>query len=332
MNDYRFIFPYLRAFLGFIVAIVLFLHIQTSLAGLTIKLFEDFTTKGTCSCDNCIMDKMEDDKWFFVRYNRNVQLILNKKNSVLRQDVLKWWKGLQYASSRIIQKKDALSNYKAVIEKLFSLFPDKEHYSDASPDRCRTCAVVGNSGSLNGSYSGPLIDFHDFVIRINKGPTKGYEKHVGSKTTHRFIYPESAVDIDSSIHLVFCPFKILDMNWLISAFTTKHIKYTYMKVRPTIKANKNKVMILHPAFIKYVYDSWLQKHGRYPSTGFLTLIFALHICDKVSVFGFGPTSDGYWHHYFDRSLTDFRRGNHGGDFENKTTHHLHLRNKIIMYK
>jgi len=41
------------------------------------------------------------------------------------------------------------------------------------------------------------------------------------------------------------------------------------------------VMILHPGFLKYIQERWLQKHGRYPSTGFITLIFALHICDQV---------------------------------------------------
>ncbi|KAL0166904.1 hypothetical protein M9458_038748, partial [Cirrhinus mrigala] len=58
---------------------------------------------------------------------------------------------------------------------------------------------------------------------INKGPTEGYEKNVGSKTTHRILYPESAVDVDNSTHLVLLPFKIKDMRWLISVFTTKHI-------------------------------------------------------------------------------------------------------------
>jgi len=28
---------------------------------------------------------------------------------------------------------------------------------------------------------------------MNKAPTKGYEKDVGSKTTHRLLYPESAL-------------------------------------------------------------------------------------------------------------------------------------------
>lgn len=41
------------------------------------------------------------------------------------------------------------------------------------------------------------------------------------------------------------------------------------------------ILIYHPAFIKYVLDSWLQGHGRYPSTGILSVIFSLHICDEV---------------------------------------------------
>ncbi|XP_042600669.1 CMP-N-acetylneuraminate-beta-galactosamide-alpha-2,3-sialyltransferase 2-like isoform X2 [Cyprinus carpio] len=223
-------------------------------------------------------------------------------------------------------------NYTEVVDQMFSLFPDKEHYSDAGPDRCRTCAVVGNSANLLGSHYGSLIDFHDIVIRINKGPTKGYERDVGSKTTHRILYPESAVDLDNSTHLVLFPFKIRDMQWLISTFTTRHITRTYTRVKPSIKADENKVMVLHPGFIKYVYEKWLLKHGRYPSTGFITIIFALHICDQVNVFGFGASSTGTWHHYFDKTRTHYKGGPHGGDFENKTMHQLQQRNKISIYK
>ncbi|KTG11724.1 hypothetical protein cypCar_00026912, partial [Cyprinus carpio] len=122
-------------------------------------------------------------------------------------------------------------NYAEVVDQVFSLFPDKEHYSDTGSDRCRTCAVVGNSGNLLGSNYGPLIDFHDFVIR------------------------------------------------------------TYVQVPSTIKADKDKVMILHPEFIRYVYDNWAERHGRYPSTGFLTLIFALHICDETEKIVTGLVND-----------------------------------------
>lgn len=41
------------------------------------------------------------------------------------------------------------------------------------------------------------------------------------------------------------------------------------------------VMIYNPAFFKYVHEAWLDGHGRYPSTGFLSLLLAVHICDEV---------------------------------------------------
>lgn len=70
-----------------------------------------------------------------------------------------------YQTLQGLQKFKIESNYAEVVDKLFSLFPDKEHYYDAGPERCRICAVVGNSGNLKGSHYGRLIDLHDFVIR-----------------------------------------------------------------------------------------------------------------------------------------------------------------------
>lgn len=51
--------------------------------------------------------------------------------------------------------------------------------------------------------------------------------------------------------------------------------------RPLTVSSLPQILIYHPAFIKYVFDSWLQGHGRYPSTGILSVIFSLHICDEV---------------------------------------------------
>jgi len=45
------------------------------------------------------------------------------------------------------------------------------------------------------------------------------------------------------------------------------------------------VLVLSPAFLKYVHDSWTQRRGRYPSTGFTALLFALHACQRVSAAG-----------------------------------------------
>ncbi|RXN05223.1 CMP-N-acetylneuraminate-beta-galactosamide-alpha-2,3-sialyltransferase 1-like protein [Labeo rohita] len=303
--------------------ILLLLYLQNSLLVFTYRSYGSVSERSTCACSICVADR-ENSNWFSERYNPDIPILLNSTNSVLNANVSRWWEELQYSQNA--------GNFTEVANQLFPLFPNKEHYSDAGPDRCRTCAVVGNSGNLLGSRYGPLIDYHDFVMRINKGPIEGYEKDVGSKTTHRIMYPESAIDLDNSTHLVLLPFKILDMQWLISAFTTENITETYMKVPSTVNANKDKVMIIHPEFIRYVYDNWAEGHGRYPSTGFLTLIFALHICDEVNVFGFGATSDGFWHHYFEEIFTSYEYGVHGGKFENETIIRLQQENKILIHR
>lgn len=40
------------------------------------------------------------------------------------------------------------------------------------------------------------------------------------RTTHHFMYPESAVDLGPGVHLVLVPFKPLDLQWVASAFST----------------------------------------------------------------------------------------------------------------
>ncbi|XP_060771371.1 CMP-N-acetylneuraminate-beta-galactosamide-alpha-2,3-sialyltransferase 1-like [Neoarius graeffei] len=285
--------------------------------------FVDFGEPKMCACMSCVKEPQQ-DPWFMERYDGRVPIFMNRTNSKLSELTLNWWMHLQ--SSQTV----GLSE---VVEPLFSLFHDKEHYNDPSPDRCRTCAVVGNSANLKQSHYGAIIDAHDFVFRMNRGSTAGYERDVGTKITHRAIYPESAMDLENSTHLVLLPFKVLDLQWLISVFTTKNITRTYTAVKPTIKANKDKVMIINPEFMKYVYETWLKKQGKYPSTGFMMLMLALHICDQVSVFGFGADSDGRWYHYFDHwHQRLMNAGVHRGGVEYELILKLEQKERIKMYK
>lgn len=53
--------------------------------------------------------------------------------------------------------------------------------------RWGSCALVGNSGALLRARHGRAIDAADVVVRLNQAPTRGYEAHVGRKTTARLL-------------------------------------------------------------------------------------------------------------------------------------------------
>ncbi|XP_029976974.1 CMP-N-acetylneuraminate-beta-galactosamide-alpha-2,3-sialyltransferase 2-like [Salarias fasciatus] len=216
-------------------------------------------------------------------------------------------------------------HYNSILDKLFEVIPPTPGVVRPSPRRCRTCAVVGNSGNLIGSHYGSLIDGHDIVIRMNKGPTEGFEADVGNKTTHRVMYPHSAVKLDNSSRLVFFAYKINDLMWLQKQFDPK------AKSTDRI-ANKDLVMILNPAFIRYVHEAWLQKKGHYPSTGFITIALSLQICDEVSIFGFGADKRGSWNHYFEKiKKKRFKTGQHAGNQEHTVIEKLHSKEKIQVF-
>ncbi|XP_062265943.1 CMP-N-acetylneuraminate-beta-galactosamide-alpha-2,3-sialyltransferase 1 isoform X2 [Platichthys flesus] len=218
--------------------------------------------KRPCSCRHCLTE-LDDDPWFADHLNRSIHPLMTRENSVLSEETYKWWQSLQSVKQR--------ANFSEVVEELFQVIPDEVLYMDASPMRCRTCAVVGNSGNLIGSDYGDLIDSSKFVFR------------------------------------------------------------TYQSVPARIKANRDKVVIYNPTFFKYVYDNWLEGHGRYPSTGFLSLLLALHICDEVSVFGFGADQSGSWHHYWEDNHMK-HTGVHDGDYEHNLTSLLVENHKIKMFR
>uniref|UniRef100_A0A672RM42 CMP-N-acetylneuraminate-beta-galactosamide-alpha-2,3-sialyltransferase 1 n=1 Tax=Sinocyclocheilus grahami TaxID=75366 RepID=A0A672RM42_SINGR len=166
-----------------------------------------------CACmERCLA--ASDDELFAEHFRKDVPPVLSLNN--ITDSFLIYSQSLQSSRSK--------TNYSQVIKELFSVIPGEERYRDAGPSRCRTCAVVGNSGNLLGSYYGPVIDNHDFVFRMNKAPVQGYEKDVGSRTTHHIMYPESATHLDNNTHLVLLPFKTLDIQWVTSALTDGSIK------------------------------------------------------------------------------------------------------------
>ncbi|XP_036001855.1 CMP-N-acetylneuraminate-beta-galactosamide-alpha-2,3-sialyltransferase 2-like [Fundulus heteroclitus] len=237
-----------------------------------------------------------------------------------------WWKHLQ-------DEQRDFHYYKMVVEKLFQIFPPIPTFGKSSSDRIKTCAVVGNSVNLKGSGYGHLIDLNDAIIRMNFAQIRGYEADVGTKTTHHVMYPESASDLDDTTKLVLFPFKIQDIEWLIKAFTTGFYGRSNPPIKSKIRANKDLVMVISPAFMRYVHEIWLQRKRAYPSTGFMVLVLALHVCDQVSVFGFGADSDGNWSHYFETLRNKrLKTGVHPGEDEYAMIQLLANKKTIKFYK
>lgn len=274
-----------------------------------------------CSCPKCLT---EDEQLVKYRLDFSQPFLSGSYN--LSQDDFKWWQHLQ-------NEERSLSTFQATVDSLFKLFPPVPDMLQPNSNHCRTCAVVGNSANLKGSNYGKLIDSHDIVFRMNFGPVKGFEKDIGTKTTHRAMYPESAMDLDDSTHLVLFAFKIMDLEWLLKSFTTGFYGRTYAPVIPTMKANKSLVMVVNPAFMRYAHKIWLNYKPRYPSTGFMTLILSLHICDEVRVFGFGADSDGNWSHYWQKLANkQLVAGVHPGTSEYEVILQLAKQEKITFYK
>ncbi|XP_066527427.1 ST3 beta-galactoside alpha-2,3-sialyltransferase 8 [Hoplias malabaricus] len=280
--------------------------------------------QGSCGCPTCVADRGISE-WFDQRYDHKQQPYLTKDGNEIDRLALKWWLGLQRSVDGTLEE---------VMKKMFTVISPPPVEELHQPKLCRTCAVVGNSGNLLQSKYGAVIDSHSMVFRMNKATTLGFEQYVGNKTTHHFMYPESAVDLNPGVHLVLLPFKLKDLQWVTSALSTGEIKTTYVRVKERVQADKDKVIVVNPSFFKYTHDHWTEHHGRYPSTGMLAIVFALHLCDEVSVFGYGADSQGNWHHYWEENkyAGAFRKtGVHNADFEREIIHKLYTEGKIKLY-
>ncbi|CAH2292614.1 CMP-N-acetylneuraminate-beta-galactosamide-alpha-2,3-sialyltransferase 2-like [Pelobates cultripes] len=309
---------------AFIIAFLIYLSFFTNSLNPVDRVEElDYNS---CMCGLCRPEKPRTE-WYNEHFNRSIEPLLTRKDQEIPEHVHKWWLKLQGSNNA--------SSITEVLEQIFRVIPTGNPYAEKNNRPCRTCAVVGNSGNLKGSGQGNLIDSHGLIFRMNGARTSGFEEDVGSRTTHHFMYPESAVHLQHGVHLVLIPFKLLDLKWITSALTTGEIKSTYTRVKQFIKADKDKVLIFNPAFFKYIHDNWTNHHGKYPSTGMLAVFFALHICDEISVFGFGADKNGNWHHYWEKNrfAGAFRfTGVHNAEFESMLITKLDKEGKLKFYK
>jgi len=165
----------------------------------------------------------------------------------------------------------------------------------SEPSGRQICAVVGASRNLLGSRYGGLIDAHDVVLRVNRAPTAEFSSDVGQKTTHHVMWPTALGPEQADRRAV------LLMNPL-----TLHTEDVFGEILSLVEKElpwePSRVRIIHPEFIKYIHDNWMNGHGQFPSTGLIALMLAVHVCDEVDVFGFGANAEGMWDRYYEDHL------------------------------
>eukprot|EP00873_Tetraselmis_striata_P039599 jgi/Tetstr1/459863/TSEL_000448.t1 len=187
---------------------------------------------------------------------------------------------------------------------------------DLLPEECpdqrwRTCAMVGNSGTLMFGRFGAEIDKHDMIYRFNQAPTDGFSEHVGSRTTFESLNAHFAHQLQSE-----------DPEWLwrdprasYIFFEPLKLKEAYMEIRR--RHTGVQTYMFSPAFAYQahrIYDR-LQDNlqaagmgcfsGEKPMSGFYAMLYTLRVCSTIDLYGFDAWTDdmaGQFklrYHYFD---------------------------------
>eukprot|EP00873_Tetraselmis_striata_P023445 jgi/Tetstr1/443709/TSEL_031699.t1 len=155
------------------------------------------------------------------------------------------------------------------------------------PEEEPLCAVVGNSGKLREQYWQNEIDSCDIVIRFNNGPTKRFEKHVGTKSTIR-LFNGPYTGPKQPGEMVISELRDLAI---------RHWVKSWMKRPP----GEMLAFVMDPELICHAWE-WVSRAGEKPSSGITGILLALRLCRHVHVFGFAATDyfdKKAWPHYYD---------------------------------
>jgi beta-galactoside alpha-2,3-sialyltransferase (sialyltransferase 4A) len=231
-------------------------------------------------------------------FREGVDIFWEPRDGWVSSGIIDWW------ISRLTREDDGGVTQEAA-QRMFSRFPEQGPVFSSSRKR-RICAVVGPSRNLLESGYGDLIDAHDVVIRINRAPTNDFDSDVGKKTTHHVMWPRPLDEdqFDRRAFLLMIPV----------ATNTVSIFDRIVELAVHFEWDPERVRIIHPEFVKYLHENWTKERRHYPSTGFIALMMALHLCDEVDVFGFGADASGRWDRYYEDDPVD-ASGFHPVDYE-----------------
>ncbi|XP_013922845.1 PREDICTED: lactosylceramide alpha-2,3-sialyltransferase, partial [Thamnophis sirtalis] len=192
------------------------------------------------------------------------------------------------------------------IRDLVRLLPEYDLPAGLQSKQCKRCGVVGSSSVLHGLKLGSTLNHFDIVIRLNDAPVRGYTNDVGNRTTIRMTYPEGAPwsqdEYFPNSLFVAVLFKSVDFAWVKAMVKNESLPlwmhlFFWQKVVMKIPVSPRKFRILNPILVKETaldilqYSepqarlfSWDQNR---PTMGMLAVVLATHLCDEVSLAGFG---------------------------------------------
>ncbi|XRB01039.1 sialyltransferase [Pycnococcus provasolii] len=173
---------------------------------------------------------------------------------------------------------------------------------DLAEGMYKRCAVVGNSGVLLQREDGAAIDAHDAIFRFNDGPTDGFEKYAGSRTTHRFLnnnwsrswLKHRARGAHEDHVVLFGMGAARFIEGLHARYPTTPVLF----VAPEFAGNARGMY--KKSYLLMEEANMLSVRGRNsPPTGIEGVFLAISVCDEVNVYGFqvNPNPDIPYHYH-----------------------------------
>ncbi|XP_035662363.1 alpha-N-acetylgalactosaminide alpha-2,6-sialyltransferase 2-like [Branchiostoma floridae] len=284
-------------------------------------------------CPNSFKRRSEVSRWFRDRYVADIKVLLDisdvSDGGFLDLKFFKLPFGYKTESEEIVQN-------------ILRHLENVELYRGGRQP-CIRCAVVGCGGILNGSRKGDEINAHDYVFRLNHaeiGPR--YAPDVGNKTSFYIFFPESADNrllLDQDVTYLYVPFKTYDLQYINEKLQYDTIPDVCAngkckKLRNPKNVTSHNLRIVHPDFVRYVFANYLNATSSRPTTGALTVFLAMHLCDDVTLYGFGYDKR-FSLHYYDKTFvnsTQWKTGSHDVDNERVLWSRLHQENVVTWYQ
>ncbi|XP_072432276.1 lactosylceramide alpha-2,3-sialyltransferase isoform X1 [Chiloscyllium punctatum] len=227
------------------------------------------------------------------KYDINMHPFLDR-NSILREPVFKY------------NTPFGFNTHQNRLHQIMDVMPTISLPEELESESCKRCIVLGNGGILRGLGLGPYLNRFDVVIRLNNAPIQGFTDDVGNKTTIRMSYPEGApksqFEYDPYMLFVAVMYKGVDFSWLKAMIKKERVSFWeriwfWQKVTEELPIKPTQFRILNPEIIRETALDLLQLpeprsklwgwHQNIPTLGVSAVVLATHLCDEVSLAGFG---------------------------------------------